>query len=48
MSNLVNIQQSIHMVGSRIVDELLCWRMMQQKALSGAKNLGSLDEIQEW
>ncbi|XP_057292759.1 signal transducer and activator of transcription 5B-like [Hydractinia symbiolongicarpus] len=48
ITSLINIQQQIEVVGSRIVEELLRWRMMQQKSLSGAPKPGALDEIQEW
>ena len=48
MQNLVGTQNNIEMVGSGIVEELLRWRLMQQKSLSGAPEPGPLDEIQEW
>ena len=48
MSGLASIYQFIQLLATHIVEELLRWRMMQQKSLSGTPKPGALDDIQEW
>lgn len=48
MNRLFNIEKLVRAIGTQIMEELLGWKVMLQKSLSGAPKPGSLDEIQGW
>lgn len=48
LNRLCNTESMIQLSGRQVMEELLGWKVMLQKSLSGAPKPGSLDDIQRW